>query len=118
MARGCCASTGLVFATLALILALIANVSQINGTLVPRHLSLITLETDGFLDALSAANDLGVTNLTDVYAATSKNTATRQPNHDGLRKSYSWGLWSYCAGSTQDSPDYWLVLYRDLENGS
>lgn len=106
MGRGFCPSVGLVFATLSLILALIANVSQINGTLVPRHLSLITLSTTGFQDALAAANDLGITNLTDLYAKPAESTATREGSHDGLREEYSYGVWSFCAGASQDSPDY------------
>lgn len=106
MARGCCASTGLVFATIALVLALIANVSQINGTLVPRQLSIVELSTTGLQDAISAANDIGITNLTDVYAKPSEDTATRDSNHDGLRLSYSYGFWSRCAGASQGSPDY------------
>lgn len=101
-----CAGFGILLTTLSVVLLIISNVAQINGTLVPRQLALLTLNTEGFLDALSAANDLGITNLTDVYAPASKETSTREGNHDGLRESYSWGLWSYCAGADDSVPDY------------
>lgn len=107
MARGCCASFGLVLTTIALVLALIAQVSQINGTIIPRHLSLISLDTSGFLGALSASSGDGVANLTSIYATASNETATRLPDHDGLRQRYQFGMYSYSAfGDSQDSPDY------------
>lgn len=102
-----CAGFGILLTTVAVVLTIIANVAQINGTLIPRQIALVTLNTEGFLDAISAANDMGITNLTDVYVAKSANdTATREGKHDGLRESYSWGLWSYCAGSDDSFPDY------------
>ncbi|GAA5943596.1 hypothetical protein JCM10213_008917 [Rhodosporidiobolus nylandii] len=103
-----CASIGILFSFAAVILLVFGEISQINSDLIPRHLRLVHIDTSGLGTALaSAAKSSGVniagasSNFSDIYDAAPVGEGyfvkrTDEARHDGLRKSYEWGLWSYC----------------------
>lgn len=97
----CCAGVGIFFSWAAVILLVFGNIAQINPNSVPRHLRIVSIDTSGLADALSAASGASASNFTDLY---NKNTPyyTKHPvdaRHDGLRKTYEWGLWSFCSSN-------------------
>ncbi|GAA6020475.1 hypothetical protein JCM10207_000015 [Rhodosporidiobolus poonsookiae] len=105
MARGFCAGVGIVFSFAAVILLVFGEISQINSDLIPRHLRLVHIDTSGVATALAAAaKGAGVSvegDFQDIYNTGSGSDgyfvkSANESRHDGLRKGYEWGLWSYC----------------------
>ncbi|GAA5920505.1 hypothetical protein JCM6882_002719, partial [Rhodosporidiobolus microsporus] len=101
-----CASIGILFSFAAVILLVFGEIAQITPDTVPRHLRLVSVDTSGLATALSAAaRSAGVTingnNFTDIYntGKVGEGYFTKGDNevkHDGIRKGYEFGLWSYC----------------------
>ncbi|GAA6060628.1 hypothetical protein JCM10212_006379 [Sporobolomyces blumeae] len=105
----CCASFGILFTWAAVILLIFGNIGQLNDTTIPRHLRIVSLSTSGLSKALSEAS--GSSNFTSIYYSGNGDYFTKGVNesrHDGLRKTYEWGLWGYCAtnGGVGDARSY------------
>ncbi|TKA50401.1 hypothetical protein B0A53_06256 [Rhodotorula sp. CCFEE 5036] len=103
-----CAGLGIVFAWAALILMIFGQVGQLGTSVFPRHVRIFAIDTAGVSKALaSAARQNGVSiegsgNFSDVYSTQpiGKDYFIKSSNeslHGGLRQTYEWGLWSYCA---------------------
>ncbi|GAA5882289.1 hypothetical protein JCM3774_003358 [Rhodotorula dairenensis] len=103
-----CAGLGIVFAWAALILMIFGQVGQVGTSVFPRHVRVFAIDTAGVAKALeSAARQSGVSiadagNFSDVYSTqpVGEGYFTKGANeslHSGLRQTYEWGLWSYCA---------------------
>ena len=50
----------------AVILLVFGNIAQINPNSVPRHLRIVSINTSGLAEALSASSAPGVSNFTDL----------------------------------------------------
>ncbi|GAA5991404.1 hypothetical protein JCM11641_004621 [Rhodosporidiobolus odoratus] len=104
-----CASIGILFSFAAVILLVFGEISQISSDLMPRRLRLVHIDTSGLGVALAAASkSSGLTisgasnNFSDIYNKDAVGEgyfvkSTNESRHDGLRKGYEWGLWSYCS---------------------
>ncbi|GAA5938649.1 SUR7/PalI family protein [Sporobolomyces koalae] len=95
----CCASFGILFSWAAVILLVFGNIAQINPNSVPRHLRIVSIDTSGLAQALTTASGAAAANFTDIYNSNTPyfTKDADEARHDGLRKTYEWGLWSYCA---------------------
>ncbi|GJN94778.1 hypothetical protein Rhopal_007870-T1 [Rhodotorula paludigena] len=114
-----CAGLGLTFSFAAVILLVFAQISQINSDLIPRHLRLVHIDTSGLATALSSAAkaspvpDLANANYSDIFSSQVVGDGyfvkkTDETLATGVRKSYEWGLWSYCTtnGDEGDARSY------------
>lgn len=97
----CCAATGVIFTWAAVLLLVFGNIAQINPNSVPRHLRIVSIDTTGLAEALSASSGAALSNFTDIYNANTPyfTKTSGDIRHDGLRKTYEWGLWSYCSSN-------------------
>ena len=79
-----------------MLLLVFGNISQINPNSVPRHLRIVSIDTTGLAEALSASSGAALSNFTDIYNANTPyfTKTSGDIRHDGLRKTYEWGLWS------------------------
>ncbi|GAA5876697.1 hypothetical protein JCM1840_000764 [Sporobolomyces johnsonii] len=94
-----CAGFGILLTWASVILLIFGNIGQLNPTLFPRHLRIVEIDTSGLSDALAAASHTSSGNFSDIYNSGSTAYYVKGVNesgHDGLRKIYEWGLWSYC----------------------
>lgn len=91
-----CAGFAIFFSWAAVLLLIFGNIAQINPNSVPRHLRIVSIDTSGLAEALSTASKASLSNFTDLYNANTpyftKNS--NDARHDGLRKTYEYGLWS------------------------
>ncbi|BGP35871.1 hypothetical protein JCM10296v2_007723 [Rhodotorula toruloides] len=102
-----CAGTGILFSFAATILLVFVHITQITPSLIPRDLRIVAIDTSGLSTALAAAaKSSGVSiatgNFSDIYNAQPVGQGyfvkgQNESRHDGLRKTYEWGLWSYCS---------------------
>jgi len=83
-----CAGLGTFLTFAASILAIFAQISQINSNIVPRNIRMVTVNTAGVGQALGVGNA--------IYGSGARNAA-----NTGLRPSYQWGLWAYCEAQTE-----------------
>ncbi|GAA5830086.1 hypothetical protein JCM5353_000703 [Sporobolomyces roseus] len=98
----CCAGSAIVFTWAAVLLLVFSNIAQINPNSVPRHLRIVSIDTSGLAEALSASSGAAISNFTNIYAPDNTPYFTKnseETRHDGLRKTYEWGLWSYCSSN-------------------
>ncbi|GAA5877843.1 hypothetical protein JCM16303_000257 [Sporobolomyces ruberrimus] len=106
----CCAGTAIFFSWAAVILLVFGNIAQINPNSVPRHLRIVSIDTSGLSDSLSRSSGASPSNFTGLYNANTPYFTKGQDEtrHDGLRKTYEWGLWSYCSsnGGVGDERSY------------
>ncbi|SCV72446.1 BQ2448_3983 [Microbotryum intermedium] len=86
----CCAGFGILLAVASVILLVFTNVAQLTPSTILRHLRIVTITTTGLAAALGNVNDL--------YDTASGYIGGRSVNgnHEGLRLTYEWGIWSYC----------------------
>jgi len=84
------------------LLLVFGNISQINPNSVPRHLRIVSIDTTGLAEALSASSGAALSNFTDIYNANTPyfTKTSGDIRHDGLRKTYEWGLWSKFKAAT------------------
>ncbi|GAA6014566.1 hypothetical protein JCM11491_004543 [Sporobolomyces phaffii] len=106
----CCAGFAIFLSWAAVILLVFGNIAQINPNSVPRHLRIVSIDTSGLANALAKASGASASNFTDLYNANTPyyTKASDEARHDGLRKTYEWGLWSYCSsnGGVGDDRSY------------
>ncbi|GAK62310.1 uncharacterized protein PAN0_001c0510 [Moesziomyces antarcticus] len=96
--RNCWASFGLFcihvgeFLTFAaVILMVFANIGQLTNNIVTRNIRYVSVDASNLGNALASTN----TATNDLYAA---NPAAPVAQGNGIRQSYQWGLYNYCAG--------------------
>lgn len=91
----------------AVILLVFGNIAQINPNSVPRHLRIVSIDTSGLAEALSASSGAALSNFTDLYNTNTPyfTKSSDEARHDGLRHVYEWGLWVSCQ-STIDATEY------------
>ncbi|GAA5993468.1 hypothetical protein JCM10908_002207 [Rhodotorula pacifica] len=127
----CCAGFGIVFAWAALILMIFGQVGQLGTSVFPRHLRIIAIDTAGVAKALSSAarqSGISVANVTtsgnfsDVYSTQpiGKGYFSKDANetyHGGLRKTYEWGLYSYCTTNGDLGAPRSYCVHSSIHNG-
>lgn len=84
-----CAGLGVFLTLCASILAIFAHISQINGSLIPRNIRMVNVNTEGLGEALGVGEA--------IYGSGPREGDA--PN-TGIRPSYQWGLWGYCAAQS------------------
>ncbi|GAC73621.1 hypothetical Protein PANT_9d00185 [Moesziomyces antarcticus T-34] len=96
--RNCWASFGLFcihvgeFLTFAaVILMVFANIGQLTNNIVTRNIRYVSVDASNLGNALASTN----TATNNLYAA---NPAAPVAQGNGIRQSYQWGLYNYCAG--------------------
>lgn len=93
---GVCVGLGEFLTFAAVVLCVFANIGQLTENVVPRNIRYVHVDTTGLGNALSRA---GVS-VSDLYAA---NQAAPEGTGAGIKNSYQWGLYSYCAGAKSGS---------------
>ncbi|KAM0754646.1 hypothetical protein T439DRAFT_321678 [Meredithblackwellia eburnea MCA 4105] len=91
-----CAGAGIFLSVAAVVLLAFGNIGQINSSTIPKHLRIISLSTAGFgAAAAAAAGQTG--NITAIYNTAA--TVGGNRTHNGIRLTYEWGVWGYCASN-------------------
>ncbi|KAL8293774.1 hypothetical protein RQP46_000475 [Phenoliferia psychrophenolica] len=121
-----CASGGIIFSVVAVVLLAFGEIGQINTSVVTRHLRIVSVSTTGFGAAIAASDGAPPDAVKGVY--NTGTLASANGTNAGLRMTYEWGLWNYCAtnGGLGSSRSYCSkrqfgerfqpakVLYNDL----
>lgn len=95
-----CIGLGELLTLAAMVLGIFINVGQISKNAVGRNIYYTSLDTTGFDATLrTLANQNNVNVGTDVYAS---DQAAVEGDNRGLKNTYKWGLYSFCAGSGSD----------------
>lgn len=81
----------------AVVLCVFANIGQLTNNIVTRNIRFVTVDTTGLGTALGANN----VNVPDGFFAGNQGVAEAQNN--GVKDSYQWGLYNYCAGVASGS---------------
>ncbi|KAJ1031720.1 hypothetical protein NDA13_002109 [Ustilago tritici] len=86
-----CIHVGEFLTFVAVVLAVFANIGQLTNNIVTRNIRYVTVDTTGLGNALSTAGS----NVANLYT-NDPDSPVGQGN--GVRQSYQWGLYNYCAG--------------------